>query len=263
MAEIWNLKLAGRGYPIMMSADENTTTKRAGKNGKAEPSAKKNAKRSRKSSKQEPSKQEPFKQETRQQEPVQQAAPEAEPVEQLLEPIASTTVAMENPFADDTVPDAPAAAAPSELSEAAPSAPTDAAPSETTDAAPSETAEAAPSETAEAAPSEPAEAAPSETAEAAPSEPAEAAPVSLQTITNAYGDFTRKSIEQTGSFFEQLAGVRSLNRMFELQGAFAQQAYETFVSESRKIRELHCELTMQRLRNLEGLVAGMKSKRSS
>jgi hypothetical protein len=98
--------------------------------------------------------------------------------------------------------------------------------------------------------------------EIAPSEPAKAAPVSLQTITNAYGDFTRKSIEQTGSFFEQLAGVRSLNRVFELQGAFAQQTYETFVSESRKIRELHSELTMQRLRNLEGLVARMKLTRS-
>jgi hypothetical protein len=97
----------------------------------------------------------------------------------------------------------------------------------------------------------------------APAEHAEAAPVNLQTITSAYGEFTRKSIEQTGSFFEQLAGVRSLNKAFELQGAFAQQTYETFVSESRKIRELHSELTMQRLRHLEGLVARMKPTRSS
>ena len=91
----------------------------------------------------------------------------------------------------------------------------------------------------------------------------ETAPVSVQTITNAYGDFTRKSIEQTNSFFEQLAGARSLEQAFELQGAFAQLACETFVSESRKIRELHSELTMQRLRNLESFVARMKSTRGT
>jgi hypothetical protein len=98
---------------------------------------------------------------------------------------------------------------------------------------------------------------------AAPVEHAEAAPVNLQTITNAYGDFTRKSIEQTSSFFEQLAGVRSLNRVFELQGEFVKQTCETFFAESRKIRELHSELAMQRLRHLEGFMVWMKPTRSS
>ena len=115
---------------------------------------------------------------------------------------------------------------------------------------------------ADATPEAPPLAAPTEPAEAAPAEPAPTAPVNLQTITNAYGDFTRKSIEQTGSFFEQLAGVRSLNRAFELQGEFAQQTFDTFVSETRKIRELHSELTMQRLRTLEGFMARMKPTRS-
>jgi hypothetical protein len=109
----------------------------------------------------------------------------------------------------------------------------------------------------------PAAAAPAAPAETAPAEHAEAAPVDLQTITNAYGDFTRKSIEQTGSFFEQLAGVRSLNRVFELQGEFAKQTCETFFAESRKIRELHSELAMQRLRHLEGFMARMKPTQSS
>jgi hypothetical protein len=113
------------------------------------------------------------------------------------------------------------------------------------------------------APDAPAATAPAEQEEAAPAAPVETAPVNLQTITNAYGDFTRKSIEQTSSFFEQLAGVRSLNGAFELQGAFARQTYETFVAQSRKIRELHSELTMQRWRHLEGLVARMKPTRSS
>jgi hypothetical protein len=110
------------------------------------------------------------------------------------------------------------------------------------------------------APDAPAATAPAEQEEAAQEK---AAPVSLQTITNAYGDFTRKSIEQTSSFFEQLAGVRSLNRVFELQGEFAKQTCETFFAESRKIRELYSELAMQRLRHLEGFMARMKPRRSS
>lgn len=179
--------MEGRGYPIMMSPDENTPIAGAGKNGKAERTAKKAAKRSRKRA---------------QQEAAQQAAPEPVAVEQPQEPV---TVAMENPIADAPPATAHDVAAP-----------------------------------------------------AAPAGPTEATAVNLQTLTNAYGDFTRKSIEQTGAFFEQLAGVRSLNRAFELQGEFAKQTCETFFAESRKIRELHSELAMQRLRTLEGFMAGMK-----
>ena len=65
--------------------------------------------------------------------------------------------------------------------------------------------------------------------------PAESAqPVSAQTIANAYGSYAAKSLEQTGSFFAQLAGVRSFNKAFQLQNEFAKQAYETFVAESQK-----------------------------
>ena len=90
--------------------------------------------------------------------------------------------------------------------------------------------------------------------------PSAAGPVGYQAISNAYGDYTRKSIEQTGSFFEQLAGVRSFSRAFQLQTEFAQRAYETFVAELRRIRELHSELTRQRLKRLEGLVTGKATR---
>lgn len=87
-------------------------------------------------------------------------------------------------------------------------------------------------------------------------------PVSYRAITNAYGDYTRRSIEQTSSFFEQLAGARSFNRVFQLQTEYAQQAYETFVAESQKIRDMHRELTRQRLQRFEGLVTGTTATRS-
>jgi Phasin protein len=100
------------------------------------------------------------------------------------------------------------------------------------------------------------------TTDASPSEPeppATLGPVNVQAITDAYGDYTRKSIEQTSSFFEQLAGTRSLDKAFELQSEFARAAFDTFVDESRKIRELHRELAKQRLRNFEGFVMGRKA----
>ncbi len=81
---------------------------------------------------------------------------------------------------------------------------------------------------------------------------AAAAPVSLQTIADAYSDYTRKSIEQTRSFFEKLTGVRSLDKAIEVQAEFAKQAFETFVAEAQRIRELHRELARQ---SFEGIVA--------
>jgi len=75
--------------------------------------------------------------------------------------------------------------------------------------------------------------------------PANTPSIDFQTIAMAYGDYTRKSFEQTKSFVEKLSGVRSLDHAIEIQTEFAKQAYETFVSESQKIRELYSVLARQ------------------
>jgi hypothetical protein len=85
--------------------------------------------------------------------------------------------------------------------------------------------------------------------------PADPAPVSFQTIANAYGDYTRKSLEETRSFVEKLTGVRSLDKAMEVQTDFAKRTYDTFVAESQRIRGLHRELAWQTLKPLEELVA--------
>ena len=89
--------------------------------------------------------------------------------------------------------------------------------------------------------------------EAAPV-PTTDARVSLQTIANAYSEYTMKSFEQTKCFFEKLTGVRSLDQAVEIQTEFAKQACETFVAEAQKISEMHRELARQRLERLESLV---------
>jgi hypothetical protein len=111
-------------------------------------------------------------------------------------------------------------------------------------------------------PPSPAEPAPAEAAsiQAAPVEPApvesaaEPAPVSLQTIANAYRDYTRKSIEEFGSFVEQLSGVRSLDKAMTVQSEFVKRAYENSVAESQKICELHSKLAKQTFQPFQGVV---------
>ena len=69
----------------------------------------------------------------------------------------------------------------------------------------------------------------------------------------AYRDYTRKSFAEFGSFFEQLSGVRSLDKAMEVQTEFVKRAYESSVAESQKIRELHRALARQTLEPFEGI----------
>jgi hypothetical protein len=83
--------------------------------------------------------------------------------------------------------------------------------------------------------------------------PANSPAIDFQTIATAYGDYTRKSFEETRVFVEKLSGVRSLDKAIEVQTEFAKQACETFVVESLKIRKLYRGLARQSFQTLEGL----------
>lgn len=75
----------------------------------------------------------------------------------------------------------------------------------------------------------------------------EARPVSIQTIANAYGDYTRNSLQETRSYVAKLMEVRSVDKAFEVQSVFAKRAYENFVAESQKIFDLYGQLARQTL----------------
>jgi hypothetical protein len=151
------------------------------------------------------------------------------------------------------------AAAPEPSPVAAPS-PAEPAPAELATVEPA-TAEPVLAEPARAEPAkfEPAKSVPV-TAEPATAAPAPA-PVSLQTIANAYRDYTRKSFEDFGSFFEQLSGARSLEKAMSVHTEFVKRAYETSVAESQKICELHSKLARQTLEPLQGLVGKTRDTR--
>src|SRR5207248_11050134 len=77
----------------------------------------------------------------------------------------------------------------------------------------------------------------------------------LQAIATAYGDYTKKSFEDTKSFVEKLSGVKSLDKALEAQTDFARSAYETFVAESQKIAGLYNDLAKQAFKPVETIVS--------
>ena len=77
----------------------------------------------------------------------------------------------------------------------------------------------------------------------------------MQAIASAYGDFTKKSFEDTKSMVEKLSGVKSLDKAREVQTEFAKSACETFVAESQKIAGLYTDLAKQTFKPFEGMIA--------
>jgi hypothetical protein len=80
----------------------------------------------------------------------------------------------------------------------------------------------------------------------------------VNAIASAYGDYTKKSYEDTKSFIEKLSGVKSLDKVLEAQSEFAKTAYETFVADSQKIAGLYGDLAKQAFKPMEGIVAKFK-----
>ena len=77
----------------------------------------------------------------------------------------------------------------------------------------------------------------------------------IQAIASAYGDYTRKSFEDTKQFVEKLSGVKSLDKAIEVQTEYARSAYETFVAEAQKIAGLYTDLARTTFKPLEGIAA--------
>ena len=67
----------------------------------------------------------------------------------------------------------------------------------------------------------------------------------LTAITTAQTDFAKSSFEANKDYFEKLAGVKSLDKFFEVTREYAKSAQETFVAEATKIGELYKTLAQE------------------
>jgi len=77
----------------------------------------------------------------------------------------------------------------------------------------------------------------------------------VQAIATAYGDYTKRSFEDSRAFVEKLTGAKSLDKALEMQTEYAKSAYETFVADSQKIAGLYTDLAKQTFKPLESLAA--------
>lgn len=75
----------------------------------------------------------------------------------------------------------------------------------------------------------------------------------VQAIATAYGDYTKKSFEDSKAFVEKLTSAKSLDKALEMQTEYAKSAYETFVADLQKIAGLYTDLAKQTFRPLENL----------
>jgi hypothetical protein len=82
-------------------------------------------------------------------------------------------------------------------------------------------------------------------------------PGGFQAIATAYGDYAKKSFEDTKSFVEKISGAKSFDKVIEIQREFAKTAYETFVTESQKITALYGDLAKQSYKPFGSFVAKM------
>ena len=79
----------------------------------------------------------------------------------------------------------------------------------------------------------------------------------FQSIATAYGDYTKKSFEDTRSFVEKLSGAKSVDKAIEIQTEFAKSAFESFMAESQKIGALYRDLATQSYKPFGDLLAKM------
>jgi hypothetical protein len=70
----------------------------------------------------------------------------------------------------------------------------------------------------------------------------EVATTGTQAIAVETADYAKKSFEQTASTFEKLVGVKSLDKVIEIQTDYMKSAYEGFVAQSTKTGEFYTKL---------------------
>ena len=79
-----------------------------------------------------------------------------------------------------------------------------------------------------------------------------------QAIAIEAAQYTRTSFEQGTAALEKLVGARSLDKAIEVQSEYLKSAYDSFVAQSTKTRELYVNLAQDAFKPYEGLLANAK-----
>lgn len=78
---------------------------------------------------------------------------------------------------------------------------------------------------------------------------------SVQAIATETADYSKKAFENSSSVVEKLVGVKSLDKVFEIQSDYAKSAYEGFVAYASKVSELYTDLAKDTAKPYETMMA--------
>jgi phasin family protein len=70
----------------------------------------------------------------------------------------------------------------------------------------------------------------------------------FQAIATAHADYAKRSFKEGAAFYEKLASAKSLEEAVEVRTEYTKTAYETLVTESKKIVEMYAELSRNALK---------------
>ena len=82
---------------------------------------------------------------------------------------------------------------------------------------------------------------------------------SLQTVASAHAAFAKKLMQHGSEFVSQLTSIKEPAKLIELQSEYVKNAYETFVTETKKISELYSDLFKQTTKPFENLIEKNKA----
>ncbi len=81
---------------------------------------------------------------------------------------------------------------------------------------------------------------------------------SAQAIAAEIADYSKKSFEDSTAVLEKLFGVKSIEKVIELQTEYAKSAYESFVAEATKIGEMYTAMAKESYKPFESMLAKAK-----
>ncbi len=82
----------------------------------------------------------------------------------------------------------------------------------------------------------------------------------IQAIATAHADYAKRSFKDGAEFFEKLASAKSLQEAVEVRTEYTKTAYDTFVTESKRIVETYAELSRNALKPFGSMIAETPSQ---
>jgi hypothetical protein len=76
-----------------------------------------------------------------------------------------------------------------------------------------------------------------------------------QAIVAEFTDYCKKAFEYASRTLEQLAGVKSVEQVIEIQSQYAKKVYDDYIAEATKLSEMYVSLTRSAYKPLQTALA--------